>query len=270
MKHLRIVLIMVVLLAAVCLASCNSKQKNKPVDYVARGAIMQEMRKMKELLPMEIPGTGFIFHSIDIDEDEFVFVVSASEDIWEQQGLSQADANSDKNIARVLSNFDSLVIEKLVDAHLGFEYIYKNERNDSIFMKLTLSADKIADVYRRVKNGTLEPFTMAEIAEKELSKMKLPEQIDEGVWLTDAFIKNGDIYYEAMIEAELEASDFDSETLAEMKAGIIEDLQEEKLFMINKKLIIKDDTHLIYIYKDNRGKEFARIKIAPYDIFDEL
>lgn len=266
MKPLRIIIIMVMLLPIACLISCNFKYK-KPVDNVARNAIIKEVEDMKDQLPISIPGTDFTIQSIEIDGDEFVYVVSLPETIWEQQGLSQTDANSDKNIARVLANFNDETIEKLVEANLGFKYVYKNERNDSTFMVVILSADKIRDVHRRVKDGTLESFTMTEIAEKEISKMEMPMQIEKGIWLTDAYTKYGNVYYEAMIEAELDASDFDSKILAEMKTDIIKGLKEERMFMMNKKQILKDNTHFIYVYKDNRGKEIARIDISPSDIF---
>lgn len=266
MKFLRVILIMVMLLSVACLISCNFKYK-KPVDNAARNAIIKEVEDMKGQLPMNIHGTDFTIQSIEIDGNEFVYVVSLPETIWEQQGLSQADANSDRNIARVLANFSDETLEKLVEANLGFKYVYKNERNDSTFMELIVSADKISDVHRRVKDGTLKSFTMSEIAEKEISKMKMPMQIDEGIWLTDAYIKYGNVYYEAMIEAELDASDFDVKSLAEMKTDIIKGLKEERMFMMNKKQILKDNTHFIYVYKDNRGKEIAKIDISPSDIF---
>lgn len=266
MKPLRIILIMLILLPLACIISCNFKYK-KPVNNVARNAIKKEVEDMKGQLPMNIPGTDFTIQSLEIDGNEFVYVVSLPETIWEQQGLSQTDANSDRNIARVLANFSDETLEKLVEANLGFKYVYKNERNDSTFMEMIISADKISDVHRRVKDGTLKSFTMTEIAEKEISKMKMPMQIDEGIWLTDAYIKYGNVYYEAMIEAELDASDFDAKSLAEMKTNIIRGLKEEKIFMMNKNQILKENTHFVYVYKDNRGKVIAKISISPSDIF---
>ena len=64
-------------------------------------------------------------------------------------------------------------------------------------------------------------------------------------------------------------SDFISSDKEEMKETLIESIKEEWLIMRHKKEIIKENVHFVYIYKDNRGEEFARIDISPYDIWYE-
>ncbi len=267
MRNRTFVIAVALLCAMSSLVSCGSGRKKPQADSTARTAIIREVRKMKDRLPMRIAGTDFTVLDVDLQGDEFVYVVSVPDSVWEEQGLSQADANSDKNIARILSNADETMVGKLIDARLGFKYVYRNGANDSTLMTLTLGADKMADVRRRVKEGTLEPFTMLELAEKEIARMKIPSLIGEGIWLTDAYIKNGNVYYEAMMEEETEP--WDGSVLSEVKGGIVEGLLMEPAFMQNRKLIKEGDTHFIYLYKDNRGKRIAEIDVSPADLFDE-
>lgn len=51
-----------------------------------------------------------------------------------------------------------------------------------------------------------------------------------------------------------------------MKEDLIEDLKNEGLLMAYKKEIVKENIHIVYVYKDSRGKEFAKIDIGPYDL----
>ena len=96
--------------------------------------------------------------------------------------------------------------------------------------------------------------------------MEIPSQIDEGVWLTDVYIRGNNIYYEATIENEIDPSDMSSSDLADMRALLIESLREEGLIILHKKELVKEGVRFNYIYKDSRGKEFAKITIES----DEL
>ena len=107
---------------------------------------------------------------------------------------------------------------------------------------------------------------MIELSQMEIAKMEIPSQIEEGVWMTDAYIEGNKIYYIATIENEIDASDLSSSDLREMKEGLIEDLKNEGLLMAHKKEIVKEKIHIVYVYKDSRGKEFAKIDIGPYDL----
>ena len=91
--------------------------------------------------------------------------------------------------------------------------------------------------------------------------------MDEGLWLTDAYVKDNNIYYIATFEYEVDKSNITDDDIAEVKESCIDALREEPLISSRKKELIKENIHFVYIYKDSRGKECMTVSIAPNEIF---
>lgn len=251
------------MLIVMFLASCgiNSAKSKKE-----REEILKEIMSYQDKLPYNIAGTSLSITDIALDNDIIIYTCNVGNEDWEDMFLSSEASNADRNLARVISNVPSNEVDKFIDYGLGLKYIYISDETGEPLLEVEMSAEKMKEIRDKINTGEIEPYSLIEIAQMELSKMDIPSQLEEGVWLSDAYIEGNIIYYIATIENEVDESDLSNADLREMKEGIIEDLKNEGLVMIHKKEIIKENIHFVYVYKDSRGIEFARVDISPYDL----
>lgn len=250
------------MLLVLLLTSCGA---NSAKSQKEREEILNEIMSYKDKLPFNIPGTSIAITDIAVDNDIIVYTCRVGREDWDAMSLTSEVSNTDRNMARVISNVSSEAVDKFIEHGLGLKYIYTSEETGETLLEVEMSADKMKEIKDKVDSGELQPYTMIELSQMEIAKMEIPAQIEEGVWITDAYIEGNKIYYIATIENEIEASDLSSADLREMKEGLIEDLQKEGLIMIRQREIVKENIHFVYVYKDSRGQEFARIDISPYD-----
>ena len=97
-------------------------------------------------------------------------------------------------------------------------------------------------------------------------KSNLPAPIGDGVWMTDVYLKNKNVYYVYKIDDGISASDCTKEDIELVKTGCIEALRGEQTIILRKKKLIEEGIHLIFVYNDSDGKEITRVDIGP----DEL
>ncbi len=256
----------IVCLLVIIISSCSEKKKSG-LNSMERSQINKEFSALQAKLPMEILGIGITITSIALEGDMVAYTCTLTPETWNELAIPNEAVQSDRNIARVISNFDKNNIAMFIDKGLGIKYVYTNSITNEIFMQIEMTPSRLKEVSEKLKNGEIEPYTVVELAKMEIAKIQIPSQIEEGVWLTDAYIKEGNIYYEATLEEEINETDLDPSAFNEIRDGIIQGLREEGIFAMNKKQIIKENVHLIYIYKDNRGIEFARIEVSPRDIY---
>lgn len=245
------------------LISCGA---NSVKPQKEREEILNEIMSYKDKLPYNIPSTSISITDITVDNDVIVYTCKVGSEDWDAMSLASEVSNTDRNMARVISNVSSEAVDKFIEHGLGLKYIYTSEETGETLLEVEMSADKMKEIRDRVDSGELQPYTMIELSQMEIAKMDIPSQIEEGVWMTDAYIEGNKIYYIATIENEIDASDLSNSDLREMKEGLIEDLKNEGLLMAHKKEIVKENIHIVYVYKDSRGKEFAKIDIGPYDL----
>lgn len=240
--------------------SCNSQKE--------RDMLLQEILSYNKRLPYSIPGTTLTITDISIDGDNVVYNCKiGKEDFEEMSSLSEV-SSSDRNMARVLSNISRYSVDKLIEHELGIKYIYRSADSDKELLKINMTAEKIKEIRDKVNSGEIQPYTMIELSKIEISKMDVPSQIDEGLWLTDAYVEGNAIYYIVTLENEIESSEISSFELGKIRRNIINDLKNNGLLEIRKKEIAKENIHFIYIYKDKRGCEIARFDIGPNNLWD--
>ncbi|MBP5221098.1 MAG: hypothetical protein J6034_10445, partial [Bacteroidaceae bacterium] len=109
---------------------------------------------------------------------------------------------------------------------------------------------------------------MLETIQQEIMRVKsnLPAPIGDGVWMTDVYLKNKNVYYVYKIDDGTRASDCTKEDIDLVKTGCIEALRGEQTIILRKKKLIEEGIHLIFVYNDSEGKEITRVDIGP----DEL
>lgn len=252
-----------ILLLLLVLCSCNNAANKAAKE---RELIIEELTSYKSQLPYTIPGTKFTITDISFDNEIIAYKCSIYEEDWEAMSAVPDVLKSDRNLARVISSISNEAVDKFIENGFGLKYIYISKETGKTLYEIEMTSDKLKDIKNKVEKGEIEAYTILELAQMELSKLEIPSQVDDGVWITDAYIDGHNIYYIASIEAELDASALSSSDIKEMKESLIEGIKEEWLIMRYKKEMIKENVHFIYIYKDNRGKEFAKIDISPYEL----
>lgn len=253
-----IICILTAIVMVQSLCSCSGLVKNRE-----REKVVNELLMMKKQLPVRVKDTDMMMTDIEVDGDTVVLTCTVTEEYWEMMSLSCKKANTDRNVARVVESLDGTYLDKFITAGLGFKYIYTLQGTGKHLFDVSASAERLKDIKDRLDRGVLKPYTMLELSQMEIDNMKFPSKIEEGVWLTSAYIRGNSIFYEAKVDAEVDPKYFSAADVAEMRRGVIEGLKEEKLIMAHNKEIVGEGIHFVYIYKDNRGVEFARVDIGP-------
>lgn len=250
------------------LVSCSLKSSNKnSFDKHERELVEDEIATFKQNLPYEIAGKGFVMTNVEIANELVIYTCKVSKENWDAMFLSQEVSSSDRNIARAISNMDKETINKLIRTGLGMKYVYVSQETNRTLLEIEVQSNKLKDVSDKLEKGEIEPYTLLELTKIELAKMEIPSQMDEGLWLTDAYVKDNNIYYIATFEYEVDKSNITDDDIAEVKESCIAALREEPLISSRKKELIKENIHFVYIYKDSRGKECMTVSIAPNEIF---
>lgn len=250
------ILAMIVMVLPLC--SCDNLVRNRE-----REKVVNEFLMMKKQLPVRVKNTDMMMTDIDIEGDTVVMTCSVTNEYWETMSLSYKKANTDRNVARVVESFDESYLDKFITSGLGLKYVYTLEGTGKRLFEISASAERLKDIKDRVDRGVLKPYTMLELSQIEIDNMQFPSEIEEGVWLTSAYIRGNTIFYEARLDAEVDPKYVSAADVAEMRRGILEELKKEKLVMAHNKEIVAEGIHFVYIYKDNRGVEFARVDISP-------
>lgn len=246
--------------------SCNYIH-NKAVKEKRREEIRQAIRSHKHRCPSTIPCTGFTMVDIDAEDDYMIVKVEVTNEYYEGNLLTPEMANSDRNVARGISIYSSNIIDMFIEYEFGMKYIYTSKETGKTLLEITIPPKKLKEVKEKVDKGELQAYSLLELMEMEFAKMAFPYQIEEGLWLTNVYIKGNNIFYVYVVENEIDASDVLQSVLYELRKSSIEGLRKEFGALVYKQSIIKENIHFVYIYKDNHGKEFARISISPDDLW---
>ncbi len=257
-------------LAFLMLTSCNSTASKERKREAALKELQNELESMKSSLPIKIPPTDLWITNIELNDSLITYTCEISEQDWQDYFPSYAEkaVNSDRNVARIINTLDtSTFLQKLMDNGIGIECIYTNKETKNILMSVSLSSQRLNEIKKKMDNGEITPYSILEIFEMEIKQSDIPCYIEDGVWLTDAYINGNNVYYEYGIEEEADASDIDYSILTEIKNELVAELKATPLIFSCKKEMIMKNVNIFFIYKDNRGEEYMRIRITPTDIF---
>lgn len=244
------------------LCSCDNAVK-KLIRNGEREKIVNELLLLKNELPMKVDNTEVEMTDVSVDGDTLVFECSVPNEYWEMIQPTIDKANTDRNVARLVESLKDGYADKLIAGGLGFKYVYRNNNSGKYLFSICASPERLKDLKDRLDRGALKPYSTLELTQMEIEKMKLPSKIEDGVWLTDAYIKGNSLFYDIKVEAKIDPANLSSADVADMRQSIIESLKEEKMLKLYKKNIVKEGIHFVYVYNDSRGIEFARIDIGP-------
>ena len=257
--HLALLVLMVVFTTS-CLNN-PTQQKAK-----VREQLQKEIESFQKQLPLPVEGTGISITGMDLNDDIISYTYSVSEENWKEIAGPEEIANSDKNLARIFNNIPRAAADLFVKHGLGLKMIYKSKESGETLRVLEIPADKLKEIKEKTDKGELDAYSLLELTKMEIAEMKFPAKLEDGVWMTNAYVKGNSICYEAKLDEKLNPSDLSSSDKANMKKELIKGLKEEGNLMIHKQEILKEDIHFVYIYNDKRGVELTRIDISPSDL----
>lgn len=254
------------IITVLCFGCSGNKQRNKS-DNSLRRTIIEEFENMKSQLPMHIQNSPIIMEDVSVDGDMVAFVIDYPKDFWEENFYLGSDiANSDKNVARMLNNISKEQIGKFIKAGLGFKFIYKSLETGESLLTIEADNERLSRVQHSMTIGEIVPYTVMEILQMEIDKYELPCEIEDGLWMTDAYIRGNTVCYIATFESDITSNDLSYSDISELKEDIIEGLKESLVDVAHKKEMSKNNIRIIYVYKNNDGDEFARIEITAADL----
>lgn len=243
----------------------GNKQQNK-INLNERRTIIREIENMKSHFPITVQNTPMKLVDVSVENDMVVFVASLPKDLWEESFLFGMDVvNSDKNVARVINSVDSQFINKFIKAGMGIKYIYRSSQSEEVLMTIEADCTRLKKIKKGMDSGEIVPYTTLEIFQMEIDGYDFPSKIEEGLWMTDGYIKEKTVYYIATLESNITSDDLSPSDVREFKQGILEGLKES-LIVAHKKEMEREGIKIIYIYKNNNGDEFVRVEITSDDL----
>ena len=235
-------------------------------DNKTRQEIIDEIDQMKLHLPTKIHNTAITMEDVSLDEDIIEYIVSLPQSIFDDSMAFGSDvANSDKNIARMLNSVGKEQVDKFIQAGLGLRYVYRSSDTGEVLMTIEADCDRLKNVMDGVANGDIVAYSALEIFQMEIDKYEFPIEIEDGVWLTDGYIKGNTVYYIANLESDITSDDLSYSDILELKQNILDGLKES-LVNVHKKEMSQKGIRIIYVYKNNNGLEFARVEITADDL----
>lgn len=265
-KHRYFASIISFITVLVIMGCVNRTSKTKPKEVIKQ-ELVKGLENLRASLPMKAPYSNIWITKIEFKEDIIIYTCELSKEEWRIMSMPKEEANSDKNIARVIQLIEPQFLQLLVDNTVGLKYVYLDNETKEEFLELSIDPQRLSNVKRMLDSGEIESYTIMELFRIEMNNFDLPTQLEEGLWLTDAYINGKNIFYEVTFEEELDESDIDFSVMHEVKSTIISSLKEIPLWL-NKDKIIEEEIYIIYIYKESRGKELFRIEITPTDLLE--
>ena len=197
---------------------------------------------------------------LELEDSLLTCTCEMNKDDWNIYSMPEKEANSDRNIARIIKTVDPQIGHLLEKNNLGFKYVYTDKETKQILMSISIGPQRLKEIKMKLDNGEISPYSLLELFECIM---------EDGIWLTDAYINGNCVYYEVTIEEELDPSAFNYSVLSEMKKELVDSLRETPSLLSYKNEMTRKHINIIYVYKDNNGTEIAKIKITPTDIFQD-
>ena len=229
--------------------------------------LKREIDAFKKELPQAVEGSDIKIVDIALIDDIVAYTYSCPKEVWDGMGLTSVVANSDRNLARLVSAIPEEQISLFTKSNVGLRFIYKIEETHADALEIDMSPDKLKEVVAKVKNGEIKPYSLIEITEMQLARTEFPIKVDEGMWMTEAYAKDNKIYYVITLEYEIDPSAITPELLEEMKEEIIKGIREDRTMAISKNGMLKENVHIVYLYKDTNGQDLLNIDISPRELF---
>ena len=251
----------VILAIFLSLSSCSK---------VKREIIVKQVAATKSHLPQKV-GAAIEIVDVNIKGDMVEYVVKMSEDMWRISGVTNKTANSDRYIANVLSTIDDFTISNYIGSDMGIKYTYYSDETSKKLFEIEISPSRLKEIHKKMKNGEIEEASILETIQQEIVQIKsnLPAQIAENLWMTDVYIKGRSMYYVIKIDNGNSASDYTKEDIELIKEGCLQGLRGEQVIVLQKKKLVEEKIHFVYIYTDGEGKEISRVDIGP-DEFSKI
>ena len=262
--NLKIILFSYIVLIAITFNSCTNAQKRNSGKNLSREFFKKELVNEFDELPVLV--NGLLLTEIKAEDDYIVYVCDLTREEWADRFLPYEATNSDRNIARIISGISAEILQKHIDNEVGVKYVYRDTDSKGIFTEIEVSHERMKEIKEKLTNGDIRPYTIMELLNIEMSKYEYPAQIDENIWLTNAYIDGKNVFYEATIDGDLSDWILTDEEVEEVRQDVLESLLGSGMKLYKYELE-REGVTFTYSYKDSSGKEFMRLVFTSDDYF---
>ncbi len=253
------------LLLTLLLCDLNSRKSSRDLTV-----LQTELDELQSELPINIPNTPLVWKSAMLEDETITFTYELTRSSFEEYFfvMSEKEVNSDRNIARMINSIEEQFVTLLINNELGMCLIYLDNKTGEALLTVNVDAERMAQIKKQLDEGSIEPYTAKELLQMEIDQYNFPCDMGDGTWLTDGYIRGNNVYYEVTLEFYITSDDLTYSDLQEMKWALVS-YMEDTFVRSYKQDFYKENLHLIYIYKNNKGEEFARIDLSPDDLFGD-
>ncbi len=266
-KTKSIIFIALIGLLLLTLLLCDLNSRKSSGDLTA---IQIELDELQSELPINIPNTPLVWIGAMLEDETITFTYELSRSSFEKYFfvMSEKEVNADRNIAHMINSIEEQFVTLLINNELGLCLIYLDNKTGEALLTVSVDAERMAQIKKQLDEGSIELYTAKELLQMEIDHCDFPCDLGDGVWLTDGCIRGNNVYYESMLEFYITSDDLTYSDLQEMKRALVT-YMEDSFVRSYKEDFYKENIHLIYIYKNNNGEEFARIDLSPKDLFGD-
>lgn len=251
--------LLVAICAAVSMMACTNNDKHEEIKTA--------VEQMQKQMPIRVPGTTMWITKAELKADILMYTYGMTREEWNEMAVNESMMQSDRNKARTMANLGDKVCQTLIDAKLGFGATYVEKETNDVFAVLSVGAEEFAEIYKKMQTGEIEPYSVMEMMNEELAGMELPMQVDEGVWLTSAAVRDNAIFYDYTIDSDDELEVFGEDLENEIKTSLIDELVKQNPIRICKKQMLREGIRFVYTYSDSFDNVLCVIEITAEELF---
>lgn len=210
---------------------------------------------------------GIVLTNIGVDKDEKMLVINymLNPEMVETVAKNVASENG---IAQLLTGYDEIFSISMINAEAGYKFIITSPSADGLNSSrvITVPASAIPPVYAKFKNGdysSLKPYL--EMLQSSFSNMQFPIKIVNGVWVTDAYIKDKEANWVYKIEGDVDASSFSDETIMHNRINLLNNLRANMSHDYVTE-IEQEGITLHYTYRNEQGEKLFEFIFTAQDL----
>ena len=133
----------VFMLISLFLDGCNNSVSRARERENALKEIRGELENLKLSLPFKILSTDIWMTSLELEDSLLTCTCEMNKEDWNIYSMPEKEANSDRNIARIIKSFDPQMRHLLEKHNLGFKYVYTDKEAKQILMSISISPSTI-------------------------------------------------------------------------------------------------------------------------------
>ncbi|MCD8290441.1 MAG: hypothetical protein LUC91_02950 [Prevotella sp.] len=145
MRKINFIICLLAMSVLFAFTSCG----NSGLSKKDKEEILESFADMRASLPLQLLGNSMVMTGLDVEDDQMVCTIELAPQIYESLSRRVEQLNSDDNIASTLPLMGEDRINLLIKKKTGLLYRYVNMDDDSEYINLDISAEKLKRIWNR-------------------------------------------------------------------------------------------------------------------------